>query len=161
MYGVFPCSSIQVVVSFFSLIRSLVDTTFAAFFVCSPLQFLVFMWCSIFWVYEKRVNTLYQKSYELKATKKKIERGEQEKKDKKVEGKKTDILFNLYIVYFGEKKRLKQGAISFTLFSLKSRHINPQWNTKPFRFHCESRNLFCNHNNGDLFTCEDKCIFSR
>ena len=63
------------------------------------------MWCSIFGVYEKHVNTLHQKSYELKATKKKIERGEQEKKDKKVEGKKTDILFNLYIVYFGGKKK--------------------------------------------------------
>lgn len=74
------------------------------------------MWCSILGVYEKHVNTLHQKSYELKATKKKIERGEQEKKDKKVEGKKTDILFNFYIVYFGEKKGLAGRDFFYTFF---------------------------------------------
>ena len=36
------------------------------FIVCSPLQFFsFFVWCSIFWVYEKRVSALHQKPYEL------------------------------------------------------------------------------------------------
>ena len=49
-----------------------------------------------------------------------IEKEEQEKGDKRVVGKKTDISFDIYIVYFGnsswrEKKRL--STISLTPFS--------------------------------------------
>ena len=34
-----------------------------------------------------------------------------------------------------------------------------QWNPKPSRFCCGRRHLLCNHNNGDIFVCEDNMIF--
>ena len=50
---------------------------------------------------------------------------EQEKGDKREEGKKkTGMPFNFYIVYSSEKKKtLEQSASSLTLSRYKSRHI--------------------------------------
>ena len=33
-------------------------------------------------------------------------------------------------------------------------------NTNEIPNHCKKRNLLCNHNNGDLFTCEENMLFS-
>ena len=59
-----PCSLLFVFTSFFRWSDLLQILRW--FIVCSPLQFFsFFVWCSIFWVYEKRVSALHQKPYEL------------------------------------------------------------------------------------------------
>ena len=60
--------------------------------------------------------------------------------------------------YRVDHEKIKFISISgHVIFCLLYKH---QWNTKPFYF-TQRRDLLCNHNDGDLFTCEDNMLSSR
>ena len=70
---------------------------------------------------------------------------------------KLNLLRSL-VRYWVEHSKIK--FVSTCGHVLSSILYKQQWNPKPFHFRCERRDLLCNHNNCDLFTC--KCIkFSR
>ena len=60
--------------------------------------------------------------------------------------------------YRVDHEKMKFISISgHVIFCLLYKH---QWNTKPFYF-TQRRDLLRNHNDGDLFTCEDNMLSSR
>ena len=59
---------------------------------------------------------------------------------------------------FQHKKRNFVSPSGHVMFYLLYKH---QWNTIPFHFSQERRDLICNHSNGNLFTYEDNMLFSR
>ena len=66
--------------------------------------------------------------------------------------------------YGVEHEKIKFISISgHVIFYLLYKH---KWNTKPFHFNifnveAKARFILCNHNDGDLFTCEDNLLSSR
>ena len=59
---------------------------------------------------------------------------------------------------FQHEKRNFVSPSGHVIFYLLCKH---QWNTKPFHFRCERRDLLCNHSNGVIFTCENNVLSSR
>jgi len=55
--------------------------------------------------------------------------------------------------YFSHKRRNSVSPRGHVMFYLL---YQQQWDTNQFYFRCERRHLLGSHNNGDLFTCEDK-----
>ena len=62
-----------------------------------------------------------------------------------------NFIFEWSTRYRVEHEKIKFISLSgYVMFCLLYKH---QWNTKPACF--QRRDLLCNHNDGDLFTCED------
>ena len=69
-----------------------------------------------------------------------------------------NFIFEWSTRYRVDHEKIKFISISgHVIFCLLYKH---QWNTKPFYF-TQRRDLLCNHNDGDLFTCEDNMLSSR
>ena len=60
-------------------------------------------------------------------------------------------------IFFNTRREISylQAAMKCSIYYINTNEI-----PNHFSFRCERRDLLCNHNNGDLFTCED-IMFSR